>query len=175
MAKQADSNARQPVGKKVMPECLHGVPLDTECEKCAVIEPHGGPGGNEGKAHMGRATPPSGPFTDDDFLAFHLSSRDFKQPQTDGLVERLRDHGAEPSYRVWERALFIEAAARIAGLEHNAGNLREDMKTIVRLKARIAELEGALREIELINDSCNAHYSPAIDDLIARAVLKETS
>jgi hypothetical protein len=65
------------------------------------------------------------------------------------LVERLLDHGAEPSYRVWERALFIEAADALErmGKEIEAvsaarvvceENFLDEQE---KAQARIAELE----------------------------------
>jgi hypothetical protein len=142
------------------------------------------------------------------------------------LVERLLDHGAEPSYRVWERALFIEAAdalermgkeieavsaarvvceeyfldeqekaqARIAELEEEVDAAETYSKALSpriaelegmladceeglfkhhldKRDARIAELEGALREIADLPWRVDTHPNvPAI----ARAVLKET-
>jgi hypothetical protein len=68
------------------------------------------------------------------------------------LVERLREHGREPSYRIWERALFIEAADALEQISAE----RDDEKAMKdkwreqshfwegstrEAQARIAELE----------------------------------
>jgi hypothetical protein len=131
-----------------MIECHHGVPLDTECPKCQEIDICGAD-----------APPPA----------------DSLQP----LVERLREHGREPSYRIWERALFIEAAdalermhveieaqskfrviceeyfldeqekaqARIAELEERCVRTLESDLALKIAEARIAELEKTITSV----------------------------
>jgi hypothetical protein len=218
----------EPLGEEAMIECHHGVPLDTDCPKCQALggdenlDVGFGPGiPYEGAPRYvapsieptveGRKCEPSGTCLDNGL-----------QP----LVERLLDHGAEPSYRVWERALFIEAAdalermgkeieavsaarvvceeyfldeqekaqARIAELEEEVDAAETYSKALSpriaelegmladceeglfkhhldKRDARIAELEGALREIADLPWRVDTHPNvPAI----ARAVLKET-
>jgi hypothetical protein len=114
-----------------MPECLHGVPLDTNCEKCLQFEwdqmsliaeqigagplpgaTPGGPGGSKPNVvrNTTLAQSPSGPFD---------------TGTTDGLVNSLE--------------------ARIEELE---GLNEYHLKTIVGLTNRIVELEGQIENCD---------------------------
>jgi hypothetical protein len=144
----------EPVGKTIMPECLHGVPLDTECLDCAAY-PERRAVGSGGVLHQRRATPtPSGPRSlpgqeemlkvADDFIQngpyYTVAPGPFNTGTTDGLVNSLE-----------ARIVELETALKRADERDNDWNdlLQHNRDAADAAEARIVELESANAELRI--------------------------
>jgi hypothetical protein len=124
-------------------QCPYCLEIDSHAVNCWA--PHGGPGGESANHSMGRATPLSSGTTS--------PSGPFDTGTTDGLINSLEARIEELEQEVTDlagAALSLKHKnERIAELEKQLDEQWVNyQKALLEQADRIAELEGALREIE---------------------------